>query len=108
MTITTIASAQVISPNGKVEWREKDKGFAVVYHDGDNESEVLDITNVGMLTKDGGGKDVKLKAKMPIKTIKDAYKLIGGKRHECFNEANEVTYLYIDNIGREQRLIVRA
>ena len=27
MTITTIASAQVISPNGKVEWREKGKGF---------------------------------------------------------------------------------
>ena len=108
MTITTIASAQVISPNGKVEWREKDKGFAVVYHDGDNECEVLDITNVGMLTKDGGGKELTLKAKIPVKTIKDSYTMIGGKRHECSNEANEVTYLYIDNIGREQRLIVRA
>ena len=108
MTITTIASAQVISPNGKVEWREKDKGFAVVYHDGNNECEVLDITNVGMLTKDGGGKELTLKAKIPVKTIKDSYTMIGGKRHECSNEANEVTYLYIDNIGREQRLIVRA
>ena len=56
MAITSIASAQVISPNGKVEWREKGKGFAVVYHDGNNECEVLDITNVGMLMKDGGGK----------------------------------------------------
>ena len=37
MAITSIASAQVISPNGKVEWREKGKGFAVVYHDGNNE-----------------------------------------------------------------------
>ena len=108
MTITTIASAQVISPNGKVEWREKGKGFAVVYHDGNNECEVLDITNVGMLTKDGGGKDLTLKAKMPVKTIKDSYTMIGGKRHDCSNEANEVTYLYIDNIGREQQLIVRA
>ena len=108
MTITTIASAQVISPNGKVEWREKGKGFAVVYHDGNNECEVLDITNVGILTKDGGGKDLTLKAKMPVKTIKDSYTMIGGKRHDCSNEANEVTYLYIDNIGREQQLIVRA
>ena len=108
MTITTIASAQVISPNGKVEWREKGKGFAVVYHDSNNECEVLDITNVGILTKDGGGKDLTLKAKMPVKTIKDSYTMIGGKRHDCSNEANEVTYLYIDNIGREQRLIVRA
>ena len=108
MTITTIASAQVISPNGKVEWREKGKGFAVVYHDGNNECEVLDITNVGILTKDGGGKNLTLKAKMPVKTIKDSYTMIGGKRHDCCNKANEVTYLYIDNIGREQQLIVRA
>ena len=108
MTITTIASAQVISPNGKVEWREKGKGFAVVYHDGDNECEVLDITNVGILTKDGGGKNLTLKAKMPVKTIKDSYTMIGGKRHDCCNKANEVTYLYIDNIGREQQLMVRA
>ena len=108
MTITTIASAQVISPNGKVEWREKGKGFAVVYHDGNNECEVLDITNVGILTKDGGGKDLTLKAKMPVKTIKDSYTMIGGKRHECSNEGNEITYLYIDNIGRKQSLTVRA
>ena len=108
MAITSIASAQVISPNGKVEWREKGKGFAVVYHDGNNECEVLDITNVGMLMKDGGGKELTLKAKMPVEAIKDSYTMVGGKRHECSNEANEVTYLYIDNIGRQQQLIVRA
>ena len=108
MAMTSIASAQVISPNGKVEWREKGKGFAVVYHDDNNECEVLDITNVGMLMKDGGEKELTLKAKMPAKTIKDSYTMIGGKRHECSNEANEVTYFYIDNIGRQQQLIVRA
>ena len=108
MAITTIASAQVVSPNGKVEWREKGKGFAVVYHDGNNECEVLDITEIGILTKDGGGKELALKANMPVKAIKDSYTMIGGKRHECSNEANEVTYLYTDNIGRQQRLIVRA
>ena len=108
MALTIIASAQVISPNGKVEWREKGKGFAVVYHDGNSECEVLDVPQVGILTKDGGGKELTLKSKMPVKAIKDAYTMIGGKRHECSNEANEITYVYTDNIGREQRLMVRA
>ena len=103
-----IASAQVFSPNGKVEWREKADGYAVVYHDGNSECEVLDITDVGMLMKDGGGKDLKLKTKTPVKAVKDTYTMIGGKRRECSNEANETTYLYIDNIGRQQSLTVRA
>ena len=103
-----IASAQVFSPNGKVEWREKADGYAVVYHDGNSECEVLDITDVGMLMKDGGGKDLKLKTKTPVKAVKDSYTMIGGKRRECSNEANETTYLYIDNIGRQQSLTVRA
>lgn len=103
-----IAPAQVFSPNGKVEWREKADGYAVVYHDGNSESEVLDITDVGMLMKDGGGKDLKLKTKTPVKAVKDTYTMIGGKRRECSNEANETTYLYIDNIGRQQSLTVRA
>ena len=103
-----IAPAQVFSPNGKVEWREKADGYAVVYHDGNSECEVLDITDVGMLMKDGGGKDLKLKSKMPVKAVKDSYTMIGGKRRECSNEANETIYLYIDNIGRQQSLTVRA
>ena len=103
-----IAPAQVFSPNGKVEWREKADGYAVVYHDGNSECEVLDITDVGMLMKDGGGKDLKLKSKTPVKAVKDTYTMIGGKRRECSNEANETTYLYIDNIGRQQSLTVRA
>ena len=105
---TLIAPAQVFSPNGKVEWREKTDGYAVVYHDGNSECEVLDITDVGMLMKDGGGKDLKLKTKTPVKAVKDTYTMIGGKRRECSNEANETTYLYIDNIGRQQSLTVRA
>lgn len=105
---TLIAPAQVFSPNGKVEWREKVDGYAVVYHDGNSECEVLDITDVGMLMKDGGGKDLKLKTKTPVKAVKDSYTMIGGKRRECSNEANETTYLFIDNIGRQQSLTVRA
>ena len=103
-----IAPAQVFSPNGKVEWREKADGYAVVYHDGNSECKVLDITDVGMLMKDGGGKDLKLKTNTPVKAVKDSYTMIGGKRRECSNEANETTYLYIDNIGRQQSLTVRA
>ena len=105
---TLIAPAQVFSPNGKVEWREKADGYAVVYHDGNSECEVLDITDAGMLMKDGGGKGLKLKTKTPVKAVKDTYTMIGGKRRECSKEANETTYLYIDNIGRQQSLTVRA
>ena len=61
-----------------------------------------------MLMKDGGGKQLTLNAKMPVKPIKESYTMIGGKRHECSNEGNEITYLYIDNIGRKQSLTVRA
>ena len=108
VAVTNIATAQVMSPNGKVEWKEKGKGFAIVYHNGGNEQEVLEIANVGMLMKDGGGRELALKAKMPVEAIKDSYTMIGGKRYECSNEANELTYLYIDNIGRQQSLTVRA
>ena len=108
VALTNTATAQVVSPNGKVEWREKGKGFAVVYHNGGNEQEALEIANVGMLMKDGGGRELALKAKMPVEAIKDSYTMIGGKRYECSNEANELTYLYIDNIGRQQSLTVRA
>ena len=60
VALTNTATAQVVSPNGKVEWREKGKGFAVVYHNGGNEQEVLEIANVGMLMKDGGGRELAL------------------------------------------------
>ena len=69
VAVTNIATAQVMSPNGKVEWKEKGKGFAIVYHNGGNEQEVLEIDNVGMLMKDGGGKELTLKAKMPVEAI---------------------------------------
>ena len=108
MAMTMIANAQVFSPNGKLEWREKGKGFVIVYHNGDSECEAIAITNVGLLTKDGGGKALTKKSVLPAKAIKESYTMIGGKSHECSNEANEVTYLYMDNIGRQQRLVVRA
>ncbi|MGN1253704.1 MAG: glycoside hydrolase family 97 protein [Prevotella sp.] len=108
VAVENTAAAQVVSPNGKVEWREKGKGFAIVHHNNGNEQEVLEIANVGMLMKDGGGKKLTLKAKMPVEAIKDSYTMIGGKRYECSNEANEVTYTYIDDLGRQQLLKVRA
>ena len=30
VAVENTAAAQVVSPNGKVEWREKGKGFAIV------------------------------------------------------------------------------
>ena len=60
---STAAIAQTISPNGKVEWREKGNGFSVVYHQDNEEKEVLDIPMFGVTTKDGGGKNLHLKEK---------------------------------------------
>ena len=109
VSMASSAAAQIVSPNGKVEWREKGKGFAVVYHNGGNEHEVLEIANVGMIMRDGGGKALSRMTETPtIQQISDSYTMIGGKRHECSNEGNEATYTYIDSIGRKQKLKVRV
>lgn len=105
---STAAIAQTISPNGKVEWREKGNGFSVVYHQDNEEKEVLDIPMFGVTTKDGGGKNLHLKEKSDPTKISDEYWMMGGKRHACSNEANEVAYTFVDAIGRQQVLLVRA
>lgn len=113
MIFPVIASAQVSSPNGKVIWEElsnegKINGFAVKYNNGTNATALMKIPSFGLLTKDGGGKELHLVAKTMSSHITDDYTMIGGKRLHCSNEANEVTYQFADNIGRSQKLVVRA
>lgn len=105
---TTAASAQVVSPNGKVQWVENGSGFSVEYLNKGSRTEVLSIPTIGLLTKDGGGKKLTLKGKSEAKRISDHYQMLAGKRHECANEANEVSYVYTDRLGRELTLTVRA
>lgn len=113
MALPAITAAQVSSPNGKVVWDElsnegRISGFAVKYNNGTNATELMRIPSFGLLTKDGGGKELHLVSKTEPSHITDDYTMIGGKRLHCSNEANEVTYLFTDNIGRSQKLVVRA
>lgn len=108
-----IAPAQVSSPNGKVVWDELNdegriSGFAIRYNNGTNATELMRIPSFGLLTKDGGGKELHLVSKTAPSHIADDYTMTGGKRLHCSNEANEATYLFADNIGRPQKLVVRA
>ena len=105
---TTVASAQVVSPNGKVQWVENGSGFSIEYLSEGSKTEVLSIPTIGLLTKDGGGKDLTLKGKSETKRISDRYQMICGKRHECANEANEMSYVYTDRLDRRLTLTVRA
>lgn len=113
MSFPAIAAAQVSSPNGKIAWDElnnegKISGFTVKYNNGTNTTELMKISAFGLLTKDGGGKELHLVSKTKPSHINDNYTMIGGKRLHCSNEANEVTYHFADNIGRSQKLVVRA
>lgn len=108
-----IAPAQVSSPNGKVVWDELNdegriSGFAIRYNNGTNATELMRIPSFGLLTKDGGGNELHLVSKTAPSHITDNYTMIGGKRLHCSNEANEITYQFADNIGRSQKLVVRA
>lgn len=105
---TTAASAQVVSPNGKVQWVENGSGFSIEYLSKGSKTEVLSIPTIGLLTKDGGGKELTLKGKSETKRISDRYQMICGKRHECANEANEMSYVYTDRLDRRLTLTVRA
>ena len=105
---TTVASAQVVSPNGKVQWVENGSGFSIEYLSEGSKTEVLSIPTIGLLTKDGGGKELTLKGKSETKRISDRYQMICGKRHECANEANEMSYVYTDRLDRRLTLTVRA
>ena len=108
LLFTTAASAQVVSPNGKVKWVENGSGFSIEYLSEGSKTEVLSIPTIGLLTKDGGGKDLTLKGKSETKRISDRYQMICGKRHECANEANEMSYVYTDRLNRRLTLTVRA
>lgn len=98
----------VTSPDGKVQWKKCGNGFAITYTDGGKETEVLSVPAIGMLTKDGGGKGIMPDGVTQPRIHKDTYQMIGGKRRQCFNEAKDVVYSYVDNVGRTMRLQVRV
>ena len=103
-----LAAAEVCSPDGKVIWQEKAKGFSIVYRDGNTLRTVLEVPTVGMNTLDDGGGDLRLTDVSPARQLTEAYEMLAGKQRSCHNEANEVSYSYVYAGGRSLKLQVRA
>ena len=100
------------SPNGKIEWRaegtsNKVQAFDITYRDEQGKVEVLKIADYGLLTKDGGGKELFLQAVSEPRLLKEHYQMLLGKKSECSNEANEIVYSFVDKLQRPMRMLVR-
>ena len=96
------------SPNGKIAWKaeaeaNKVKGFEISYL----EKNVIKLTDYGLLTQDGGGKNLVLKGISQPKHITEHYQMLVGKKSDCKNEANEIVYTFEDDLQRPMRMAVR-
>ena len=100
------------SPNEKIEWQangetNKIQSFSISYHDGKKSHPVMQLTNYGLLTKDGGGKNLTLLSISNPHRIQDSYTMLTGKKKKCNNEANEIIYSFQDTLKRNLRMVVR-
>lgn len=129
MALAQAAPAAFTSPNGKIVWKTEGdanrvKSFEIIYRDtgkcrkpsghvccggasGGAESQVLAITGYGLLTKDGGGKDLVLKNVSEPRHVTEDYRMLVGKRSDCHNEATERVYTFADGLQRPMRMVVR-
>lgn len=92
--LTLQASAQqMISPNGRITANLNNGGLTISF----NQKQVLDIPVVGF---EG------MTTPQPFcfrRHFKEEYAMLGGKRLQCSNEANE----YVSALGQDVRMIVR-
>ena len=101
------------SPNGKVAWQPIMKdgvltGFTLgCMKNGKTFVSALSVSDYGVQTRDGGGRRLTLVDVSEPKVINEDYTMLIGKRSKCSNTANEVTYTFRDNLGRQQSLVVR-
>lgn len=113
------------SPNGRIEWKAEEivnqvKVFDIAYRDvrwgkgekqvllgAKGESHVLKISDYGLCTKDGGGRNLVLKSISEPRHISENYRMLMGKKSECKNEANEIVYTFADDLQRLMRMRVR-
>lgn len=112
MALHINTNAMTLSPNGKVRWNETkgndDKvNFSLEYIDNGRTMQVMAVTAFGLITKDGGGHGLTMRSTAE-RQHHDSYTMLSGKRLQCSNDANEVTYTFTDNLGREQMMDVRV
>lgn len=101
------------SPNEKVTWQAvtsggKVKSFVIsrVRRNGETQL-VTNVTDFGVLTKDGEGENLILADVSETRPVMEDYVMLAGKRRHCTNSGNEVVYTFKDSLGREQRMRVR-
>ena len=100
-----------VSPNGKITLtysnENQSHSFHLTYTDAQGKHDVLNLPAIGLLTADGGGKNLELKSISDSQTIHDEYIMLTGKREQCSNDANEYTYSFKDSLDRELRMVFR-
>jgi hypothetical protein len=105
------AGVNITSPNGKISVNlntGQDISFEVSYMNKSKSTHVFTLSSVGILTQDGGGKQLKLKSMSRSKKIMEQYTMLTGKRKNCNNVGNECTYYFIDNMNRDVNLVFRV
>lgn len=111
-------TSEVSSPNSKISVILKDAEssqsqnalFSVKYKSEDGKkAEVFSDCTLGLKTdKDDFFKGLKLVKTSAPKKIVEKYKMISGKRSQCFNSAYEKIFTFKNEGGRELEVIVRA
>lgn len=100
-----------VSPNGKITLtysnENQSHSFHLTYTDAQGKHDVLNLPAIGLLTADGGGKNLELKSISDAQAIHDEYIMLTGKREQCSNDANEYTYSFKDSLDRELRMVFR-
>lgn len=94
------------SPDGTLALSRVDSGFVLTKSTHSGEVKVIEIPQAGVVTARGRGE--RLELKRIRKAVHEVnYTMLGGKRRECSNKANEYTYVYVDSTGGEVRMIFR-
>ena len=101
-----------VSPNGKIKvlyssQENEVPSFKVIYADGTDETEILNVPELGIVTETGQGNRLALKNVSLGKSIKESYTMLTGKRKLCSNEANEYVYTFTDSLNKDVKLVLR-
>ena len=88
-----VSAQQGASPNGLITADVKNGGITVSY----NQQQILDIPAVGFES------GTALQALSFCRNLSESYTMLGGKRLQCSNEANE----YVSPLGENTRLVMR-
>ena len=103
---------EMASPNGKVvltPGRQADgsTSLTVTYVSGTKQTEVIQISAVGIRTRSGRGVGMRfVRTDAPLR-LAELYPMLTGKRLECSNEANEYLCHFRDSLDKEVLMRIR-